>query len=247
MEFGSRRIAVVISGDEKGNVSLFPYQVSIMAMAMVEAGLITSSNDASQMIALTTDGKYSRDIFYREGSSLKKAAPLFPTDYLITTCSHGFKSSTVPLFSSHLFSLKKNFTAAHRDVHSPIFLSSVLSYIRKNVYSSDSLENIDDDNNGPSFRDLHMLSDFELLASIYALDILSSRDLVLLKDLVVDHNETSCLLENSDGWKSLLALMFTDDHFHITDEDEEWSCSFCTLLNSSACDHCDACGLPKTQ
>ena len=82
--YGSKFVTVVLSGDESHDVGVFAYQVSLQAMAMVQAELISATTDPSfMMVRPSTVTHYVPDVIYSKrseygGQMSTLAGPTFP-------------------------------------------------------------------------------------------------------------------------------------------------------------------------
>jgi nuclear protein localization family protein 4 len=91
--YGSRIVTTILTGDDKGDVSVAAYQVSEQACAMLDADMIEPSVDPGTMrVKEEESGRYVPDVFYRfkndYGLEVKQSAkPCFPVEYLLVNVS----------------------------------------------------------------------------------------------------------------------------------------------------------------
>lgn len=273
--FGSRFVTVIVSGeDHSGSISLSSYQVSLSAMAMIEADLITSSSDPSSMYVLpSTNQRYVPEIFYRKGnekngenasSILCKADPTFPVDFLLVTLSHGFPSQPRVILTSGSFPMKRYLVQIKGQTVPRVLLQALDKYFNPmfNLHDSITLDH------------LKLFSDFGVLMAITWLDILSEQDYNLLKKAIMFKEIPSfeAFLE-SGSWETIRSLLRFESE-HIIDRDVDmirnsendsaiisrasieiipWTCQHCTFVNTNEqLNHqveeriCEMCGLPNS-
>lgn len=255
--YGSKFVTVVLSGDAAHNVELFPYQVSVTTVAMVEADLIRATTDPALMMVMEgTPTHYVPDVIYKyrseHGSEVQALArPTFPVEYLIVSLSHGFPREANPLFTSAKpFKLGRDQAMA---------LRSILAHLRPVPANDEHL--------------LRLLSDFGLFVALWSLrnDLLSPADLELLAQAIRTRDlGTLRRFVQSDSWQRLLAAsaeegatsagsrvspvdltaldLDQDGDGRGSDMDLEatWTCSHCTFDNPQpTADSCEVCGLPR--
>ncbi|KAJ1652355.1 nuclear protein localization protein 4 [Dispira simplex] len=265
--FGSKFVTCVVSGNGDGGIDITAYQMTTVAMAMVDADIIEPTVDPSQMRVKPADAKrYVPDVIYKYKNEYnttvsRNAKPVFPVEYLLTTVTHGFPAQPNPQFGN-----TKPFVVANRPGMSSVSENDLFTHLF-----------------GENGQDLlaNHLRDFHLLCYIALLHVLSDHELEILAQAANQPSDaTLSQLEESPGWRSFHLLlsesgqrrtreakgkgpstsdtegtsqtmdqdypMATDSPVHQSNM-TEWSCRHCTYVNPSVLDECDMCGLPRDQ
>jgi nuclear protein localization family protein 4 len=193
--FSSKFVTCVISGNLKGEIDMFPYQVSEGAEALVQADMITGSTKPSfAYINETNDERYVPEIFYTKINEYKlqvktNAKPAIPVDYLLVTLSHGFPQEPNPVFKTTNFPIEnRQAMGVSRD------LADLKSRLDK--YSRGELNIVT------------TVSDFHLLTLLLTMDILSPEEKSLVARVATGHQvEDGYQLAETGGWQTLLTIV----------------------------------------
>lgn len=235
--FNSKFVTCVLSGNPEGEVDVAAYQVSEQAMAMHDADMLEASvHPTTVRVKPSTSTRYVPDVFYRYTNKYhidvkEPAAPTFPVEYLLVTCTHGFPTAPRPRFRSHAFPVENR----------PGLHDQTLARVLDSLPPSDG-------------ERAAWLSDWHLLAFLEQTGILSDDDMARACAVAVRHDEPDAYarLADAPGWKTLVAMAeehrtpapSADEPPAESAADGAVACPHCTFLNPAGQSDCDVCGLP---
>jgi nuclear protein localization protein 4 homolog len=239
-QFGSRFVAVVISGDENGDVHLNAYQISNIGMGMIRDEVVDASTDGHLMrVRASTPQQYVPDVFYRFKNEYKvevqeKADPTFPIDYLLVSLSEGFPQVPNSTFQTATFPIenRQGFDAVATS-------DSVLRYLTQSKQL---------------FKDIY---NFHFLSFLACNSFIAKEELPQLISLCKsssghDSEENVEKVKSMGFWKTLEAISSSSSSGTSgssaaisSTSTATWTCPHCTFINQSSVEDCEMCGLPK--
>ncbi|KAJ3340531.1 nuclear protein localization protein 4 [Gonapodya sp. JEL0774] len=191
--FGSRMVTCVVSGDQDGGITVFAYQVSNTAQAMVRDGIVEPATDPSVVLVKeSTERQYVPEVFYKykNGYNIlvqEAAKPAFPVEYLLVTLTHGFPQNPSPTFVS-----TNPFPIEHREDVEPQDLAAV----KRTVVGGAKLG--------------QALSDFHLLLYIKGMGVVSETDFALACKAALSHSDVDASeLTLSPSWQTFITILNT--------------------------------------
>lgn len=245
MNWSSRFVTLVLTGDEHGNIEIMAYQVSMMAESLSRMNLLKPSNEPSLMCIKEEENV---DLYYRDtneyGYEIKKRAdPTFPVEYLLVALTHGFPTQqSIPTLFLHPEILEGNIRSASLYLH---------KFIHQEL--------------------LDQLSNYSLLSFISGTFLTSSESIWLTKSILErNEKELENFIMSSPGWHTFQELLQSqadidsngnhllnnhDNNNNYLDNDIEelgWSCPHCTFYNAGRMErgngerNCEMCLLPPS-
>jgi nuclear protein localization protein 4 homolog len=232
-KFCSKFITIVVSGDERGDVSLEAYQVSNQCVAMANAGIIEASVDPALMrVKPSTSEQYVPEVFFKSKNEYNvevthAADPVFPVDYLLVSLTHGFPVNPQPLFSSpNPFPIENRQDLDRQDIQA----------LKRRLASSPLLD---------------FLRDFHLLVYLHSLELFDwEKDFKEVCQTVREH-DTHRLEQQvlpTKSWATLQTILreTPDEMTSIgLPETDSWSCSACSFANPIMATRCQMCDTPR--
>ena len=249
--FNSKFVTCVLSGNPEGVIDVAAYQVSGQAMGMVEADMLEASvHPTTVRVKPSADTRYVPDVFFRYKNEYKidvkeSAAPTFPVEYLLVTCTHGFPTDPNPRFLSHAFPIE-NRPGLHDQS-----LDAVLAQVRAWPHAVTDA----------SAREAlaRWLSDWHLLLFLAKSELFSPEDMQGLCAAATTHDARDALerVLASPGWQTLVTMAQmhapptpseapapSDEASPEASAASSIACPHCTFLNAPGSTDCDVCGLP---
>ena len=243
--FGSKWVSVIVSGDENGAISLFPYQVSNVCTGMVSAELVEATSDPCLVSVPEEDkskggsNRYIPQVFYNWKNEYgimvqKSAEPTFPVDYLVVSLTHGFVTGNT---NGGMFNLDEGamkFPVCNRPELSPKpSLEAVARYLSES---------------GGDYG-IEVFSNFNLLLFFGCCGLFEAEHLHLLYKAVAEKNEAFLeLFLTSSSWLSFLVMVMEEHGAGESGAERQvqpWTCAQCTFINYGGQQDCEMCSLPR--
>jgi len=221
--FGSKFVSVIVSGDEKNQIHLSAYQISVTGMALIRDEIIDATLDPNLIsVRDSTSTQYIPEVFYKYqnkyGVTVQEVAkPTFPLDYLLVTLTEGVPQKPTPYFMT-----PKMFVIEHRPYHP---LQDIASFRRHYTEALDKK---------------YIFSDFHLLLYLKVSGFFTPSDFESFVEAVMKKEIDFQTLENTNqSWQKLMHETFSEESH------EKWNCKYCTFTNRIDKSECAMCGLPK--
>ncbi|XP_017782702.1 PREDICTED: nuclear protein localization protein 4 homolog [Nicrophorus vespilloides] len=248
--FGSKFVTVCVTGDKTNQVHMEGYQVSNQCMALVRDNCFVPTKDAPELgyIRESSDKQYVPDVYYKEkdtyGNEVSRLARPLPVEYLLLDVPASTPLS--PIYSFNPDDSKQLFPVENRlvDGHIQDFnaLSQYLSQFNPDEF-------------------LTAISDFHLLLYIATMDMLPLREYMapLLEAIKTGNVEEARQWARSEQWATLEQLIAASSppnsrpgsvaggsvNAGTNSSGPQWTCPYCTFLNSSDISNCEMCNLPR--
>lgn len=99
----SRFVTAVLTGNERGEIDIFCYQMSLQAEKLVQAGIVLPSTDPTKMSLGSEERNFVPSVVFalenEYGVKVQHCADdYFPIDYLLVNLTHGFPEHNDALF-----------------------------------------------------------------------------------------------------------------------------------------------------
>ncbi|KAF2902092.1 hypothetical protein ILUMI_04080 [Ignelater luminosus] len=252
--YGSKFVTVCVTGDKSNQVHMEGYQVSNQCMALVRDNCLVPTKDAPELgyVRESSDKQYVPDVYYKEkdtyGNEVSRLARPLPVEYLLVDVP-----ASTPLTPQYTFNCdtsKQFFPVENRlvDGHIQDFnaLTQYMSQFTPNQF-------------------LSAVSDFHLLLYIATMEMLPMQEYMgpLLQAVRNRDNDAALEWSRSEHWATVEQLIAATNTSPPNSRPgsvgaasttatagspggAQWTCPFCTFLNSADVHSCEMCSLPRS-
>ncbi|KAK4874625.1 hypothetical protein RN001_013985 [Aquatica leii] len=252
--YGSKFVTVCVTGDKSFQVHMEGYQVSNQCMALVRDNCLVPTKDAPEFgyVRESSEKQYVPDVYYKEkdsyGNEVSRLGRPLPIDYLLVDVP-----ASTPLTPQYTFNSdtsKKFFPVENRlvDGHIQDF-NALTQYMSQ--FTPDQF--------------LTAVSDFHLLLYIATMEMLPMLEYMdsLLEAIKTKDANAATEWSRSAHWATVEQLIAATSSSPPNSRPgsigaasttatsgspaaAQWTCPFCTFLNSAEVHSCEMCSLPRS-